>query len=446
MVEKMILNRVALSLLSCLFLLTPPVSLQASPMPSSDLYAIHQRLLKDPGNLDLLYEYAQLAINEGNFESAVGVLEGMLVISRNQPRVLLELGVLYQRLGSPETAYSYLRRAKELSPAESEIALIADEYLREVDNKEESPHSLTGVLRTGLRYQSNPTFSPDAELIRSGGYSIPLPQSQRREGSSNGMLFSRIDHRYRMSEQASLSSDIVAYATVYDNTNQLNFALLDFSTGPQFASSKNAAGQFTVRPYLTLQGSILDDSQMEQAAGVGLEFNSTLGTNTLVKTKYQFRDVEYKNADSRPLASLQGGNEHSLDLRYSTELLREHLIEIGLFGRYRDAERKFLEAEQYDISLRYSVKFDNFLFQDQQKMTFTPFVVRRFVEYGDPDPAIDPSVTRRDRVWRVGLNYQLPLVKSWSVLMDMEHLAGNSNIINYDVVNNLFMVSLQMGF
>ena len=59
---------------------------------------LYEEVLKDPANLELLYEYAQEAINVANFEAAISALEGMLVVSKRQPRVLFELGTLYKRL------------------------------------------------------------------------------------------------------------------------------------------------------------------------------------------------------------------------------------------------------------------------------------------------------------------------------------------------------------
>ncbi len=439
------LNKFRLLVFIFFFMFLVSFQVIASPMPSADLRVFHQRVLKDPSNLDLLYEYAQFAIKEGNFESAIGALEGMLLTANNQPRVLLELGVLYQRLGAFKTANFYLQRAKQLSASNSKIANLADEYLTEVD-KEESPHSLNGVFRFGVRYQSNPTFSPEAMEIRSGGFNIPLPESRKRDSDVNALFFSRIAHRYDMTQRASFTTDAIIYGTAYENNKQLNFGVLEVSSGPKFSTPLNAEGQHSVRPHIILRGSRLDGSRFEQTAGAGLDFLSSIGANTLLSAQYQFRDIDYRNYNNRGTASLRNGDEHRLDFRYRSEFMRGHLVEAGLFGRWRDAERQFLEMNQYDITLRYSVKFDNFVLREQRKMTLTPYVIRRFIDYGGADPDIDPGLTRSDREWRVGLNYQFPLVNSWSFLVNIERLEADSNIINYDVTNDLGMVSLQMGF
>ena len=62
--------------------------------------AAFQEIFKDPGNLDKSFQYAELAVKLGNFEAAISALDRMLLINPNLPRVRLELGVLYFRLGS----------------------------------------------------------------------------------------------------------------------------------------------------------------------------------------------------------------------------------------------------------------------------------------------------------------------------------------------------------
>ena len=74
--------------------------------------AAFQAVLKDPGNLDKTFRYAELAVAVGDLEGAVSALERMLIYNPKLPRVRLELGSLYFRLGSYAVAKSYLTRAE----------------------------------------------------------------------------------------------------------------------------------------------------------------------------------------------------------------------------------------------------------------------------------------------------------------------------------------------
>ena len=75
-----------------------------------------QKLFKDPTNLSLLFEYANLSIVVGDLEGAIGVFEQMLIYDSELPRIRLELGVLYFRLGAFALANNYLKSVKEFNP------------------------------------------------------------------------------------------------------------------------------------------------------------------------------------------------------------------------------------------------------------------------------------------------------------------------------------------
>ena len=70
-----------------------------------------QEMLRQPADLDVLFRFAAVASQTGDLEGAISALERMLLINPNLPRVRLELGVLYYRLGSYEVARTYLEGA-----------------------------------------------------------------------------------------------------------------------------------------------------------------------------------------------------------------------------------------------------------------------------------------------------------------------------------------------
>ncbi len=73
--------------------------------------ALFQRSLRDPANLDTVFAYADVSAKLGDNEAAVSALERMLLFNPNLPRVQLELGALYFRMGSYDSARTYFERA-----------------------------------------------------------------------------------------------------------------------------------------------------------------------------------------------------------------------------------------------------------------------------------------------------------------------------------------------
>jgi len=72
---------------------------------------IFEQILRNPANLDLSFEYAALSAQVGDYEGAITAMERMLIFAPGLPRIQLELGVLYYRLGSFAIAQNYLELA-----------------------------------------------------------------------------------------------------------------------------------------------------------------------------------------------------------------------------------------------------------------------------------------------------------------------------------------------
>ena len=86
-----------------------PALAQTAAVPAADeaeYDAAFQEMLRKPSDLDVLFKFAMIASKTGDLEGAISALERMLLVDPDLPRVRLELGVLYYRLGSFEVARS----------------------------------------------------------------------------------------------------------------------------------------------------------------------------------------------------------------------------------------------------------------------------------------------------------------------------------------------------
>ena len=109
---------------------------------------IFATLIDDPTNMDNLFQYANLSILIGDLEAAVGVFEQMLIYDDSLPRIRLELGVLYYRLGAFTTAKVYLESVKRYNPPE-EVLNNVDDFLNAITEAEE-PFKFSPVSYTHL--------------------------------------------------------------------------------------------------------------------------------------------------------------------------------------------------------------------------------------------------------------------------------------------------------
>jgi tetratricopeptide (TPR) repeat protein len=93
--------------------------------------AAFRATMDKPQDPAVLLKFAEIAVELGDLEGAISVLERLLLIDGDQPEVKLELGVLYFRLGSTEVARSYLEAARDSESADDDIRKRATTFLQE---------------------------------------------------------------------------------------------------------------------------------------------------------------------------------------------------------------------------------------------------------------------------------------------------------------------------
>lgn len=113
---------------------------RAEPGPAGETlalsrkYAAYDAALRQtqqtPSDARALAAFAAIAVEIGDLEGAISALERLLLIAGDLPDVKLELGVLYFRLGSFETARVYLRSALASPHATAPVKERASRYLK----------------------------------------------------------------------------------------------------------------------------------------------------------------------------------------------------------------------------------------------------------------------------------------------------------------------------
>jgi tetratricopeptide (TPR) repeat protein len=129
---------------------------------------VFKQLFKDPTNLSLLFKYANLSIMVGDLEGAIGVFEQMLIYDSELPRIRLELGVLYFRLGAFALANNYLKSVKEYNPP-PEVEARVDQFLEAIVSAEE-PFQWQQTLSIGFKRTTNGNSGINADFIEIGDF------------------------------------------------------------------------------------------------------------------------------------------------------------------------------------------------------------------------------------------------------------------------------------
>ena len=146
---------------------------------------VFEQLFEDPTNLSLLFEYANLSILVGDLEAAIGVFDQMLVYDPELPRIRLELGVLYYRLGAYALAKTYLESVGKFDPP-LEVQARIDDLLKSIEAANEI-YAWQQNLSLGWKHTTNGNSGINADFIEIGDFLLEVDPESKREGDRSSL-------------------------------------------------------------------------------------------------------------------------------------------------------------------------------------------------------------------------------------------------------------------
>lgn len=266
--------------------------------------AAFQEIFKDPGNLDKSFQYAELAVKLGNFEAAISALERMLLINPNLPRVRLELGVLYFRLGSYQLAKSYLTRAIEVDNVPDEVRSRVGTYLAEVD-KRLSRHQFSGSLFGGVRYQSNAIAGPTNSDVLVAGISSTLDDEFVTRSDGNIFAAGSFRHGHDLLTQGGtfIETNGTGFWSIQEDEKQLNLIYLSLQTGPRLRFLTEYLDNATSRPYVVASIIWLGNDPYLHEVGLGWnvthQFSERFAGEANIERKQKYYDSSVERANAK---------------------------------------------------------------------------------------------------------------------------------------------------
>ena len=138
--------------------------------------ALLRQMLANPSNLDVAFEYANLSSQVGDYEGAISALERMLIYAPNTPRIQLELGVLYYRLGAYDVARSYFEQALTNPSVPPNVANQIRLYLQQLALAADPP-AFSATIFSAIRWESNANSGPATQNVTLNGFNFTLDQN-----------------------------------------------------------------------------------------------------------------------------------------------------------------------------------------------------------------------------------------------------------------------------
>ena len=427
--------------------------------------SLFEQMLRDPANLDVAFAYADVSGRLGDYEAAVSALERMLLFNPNLPRVQLELGALYFRMGSYALARAYFARAVAANPP-PEVRARIEQYLTEIE-KSESRHHLSGYVFFGGQYQSDANVAPGSPLILSpiGPVLLNNQFTKQASGSQFGSASALYSYDLGTQNRDTLDVTAVGYLNHYLNpaVTRLDLSLLEVTGGPRFNFPNGGLvgdKPASVKPYVIGDEVGLGWNQYFAAVGTGIEYDQIVWNDLALKGVFEFRQKGFTNAPTRPLSVGLSGNDKLLTLQATKPITQNSALNLEFDYLDQSTQLGFFTNMSYAVSGSYRIRYDDPLGLTQYPWETSPFLGRLWSNYAAPDPCcvtgthFDPATgmtvatfsSQLTQRWRFGVTQTWQVLPNIAIVLQLERDIISSNLPLYAYNNTSVLIGPQIRF
>jgi tetratricopeptide (TPR) repeat protein len=424
--------------------------------------ALFQQMLRNPANLDVTFAYADVAARLGDYEGAVSALERMLLFNPDLPRVQLELGALYFRMGSYDIARDYFAKAGAGSPP-PEVRARIDQYMAEIE-KSESRHHLSGYFFSGFQYQTDANVAGSSQILVPtvfGPLLTTLNTPFVKQPSGSFFASGSAVYSYDLETQNRDTLDVTGatYLNHYFNSlvNRLDLALLEVTAGPRFNFPNGwlIDKQASFRPYGIFDEVGLGWDQYFVAGGFGLEYDQIVWDDLALKGLFEFRQKSFTNAPTRPLSTGLNGNDKLVSLQATKPITTNSVLNLQFDYLDQSTQLGFYTNMSYAVAGSYRIRYDDPLGMTQYPWETSPFVGRLWSNYAAPDPCCvtGPTInfptgfsSQLTQRWRFGVTQTWQVLPNIAIVAQLERDIISSNLPIYAYNNTSILIGPQIRF
>jgi tetratricopeptide (TPR) repeat protein len=418
----------------------------ADPADQAAYDAAFDAMQKDPGNSDKALAYAQAAIKIGDLEGAISALERLLIFNPDLPRLQVEVGVLYFRLGSYDLARGYLAPLAERPDVPDDVRATAREYLAQIDQRA-SPHHFGGNLTTGFRYQTNATFGTSSNTFVILGAPFPIPNNVVTKPDANFFGLGTLNYVYdfQRADPLTVEANLTLFGQKQFRETQFDLSLTQLDVGPRIGLPWLTEGS-SIRPYLIGDFLSLGGASYIDSYGGGLNYFTPVTERIGIDANFEIQNRQYPVNPGIPRVENQTGDYISVRATPHYSITPDQIVAVlGELDRGM-AVQGYQRYMQYVIGPYYRARFDAPFQPFVQPWTGTIGFTRIWRNYGAPDVLIDPNDTRNDREWHLGASLEIGIVERITAVLQIERAWVDSTIPNYAYRNLTGVAGLSFTF
>lgn len=411
----------------------------AAAAADPEYQALFNRMFADPQNMEVTFEFAEVATRLGDYEAAIGALERVLYYNPDLAEVKVELARLYLHIGGNQVAQSYIEQAMATPGAAPETVAAARQLLTQGDSG--APSAFSFILYGGMRYQTNASAGPNRDLARTtayGGPSLePVDDMFARAADWNSFILGSAAYSHDFGNGVSVELGLFGYYTKQFDLSEFDVGLVEVQAGPRVAVPLPMVSDSSVKIYAIGTASTLAGSTYYRGAGVGVSSRFRIGEQLQLEPSYEYRDRDFKDSDLNWTSYEQTGKLQILALYGGGTLFGLPWLGrvASSWNEIDDPWYDFNSYHRISADLAIPISFSLNWGEAARHFVFTPTAGFTLTDYAQPNGDIDRDVTREDFEWRVGASLDMQIDANFGVRTSVQYANINSNLPNFDMDN-----------
>lgn len=418
---------IQLALFFCAFIAwTSPALSQPSVEQQRD--ALFQRMLANPADLDAAFAYAALSANAGDLEGAISTLERMLIFAPGLPRLQLELGVLYFRLGAYDTAESYFAAVLAAPGVPQDVLDRVKVFQKSIEaSRNDDPVSFYSL--SGIRWQSNANNATGSADIILNGLPFVLDSGFTAQPDWSFVTSNALSYTYDLENQGdTFDFGVSTYSSVYFKLTELNTQIAEAVAGPSFNLGRFDIPNTFAGVYAIAGGAVLGQQVYFGSLGAGGAVRTVFNERARGVARLEYRYRWYENSADLPYNDWRTGDEIRAS-GYTSYLVAPDLVVSGGVRVARfDVDADFYSGWEYGIEGNATKSFASpipALVEDDWAIGGNVLYVRR--DYDEPDPTINVNDAEWDSYISVTGSLTVPIDEHFAVVPQVQYQNQDSN-------------------
>jgi len=402
---------------------------------ASEQQRLYDEMMRQPTNYELTANYVKVAAQRGDYEAAIGALERLLFYNPNLPQVKFELGVLYYRLRAFDIAKRYFTEAQASPDVDAATKAKIEIYLADADAQSRRSR-LAGFFQTGVRYQSNASFSPDGGVTRFNGQTFNLPSIPGGNSDANWFGLVGLSHDYDLQDGPGdvLETRVFGSLTQQFRLSNLNVGLVEASVGPRLNLPPGLLSDASVKPYVTGGNIWVGGGQFLSSKGAGVSLRAAAPWGGSIEPSFEYRRVDFANS-TPTLSEFDTGNWFTAALSSGYALNEQLRLDGRVYYRRGQATTDFQSFGQWLAEAALSYEFAPPFSSIPRSWAVTTFGRLIKTDFDAPNPFVDPRAGHADFEWVVGVTVNMPITRTFGISTTVQYDQVNSSLPNYGFSN-----------